>query len=288
MTAFACARPAPQVDTRADVAAINAVREREVALASTGDTDSLLAVYASDVHWMPPNEPAAHGEEALKKSWDAMLRQVTLNVRYTGSEVSVSGDWAVDRYTGVITATPKAGGNPIEEQIKGVHIMKRQPDGTWRIAQDVWNSDAPLSPSPPRSAKTAQAPDPVIGTWKLNVVKSKNDPGPPPTAGGNKYAAVSQGVRVIGLDANGKPTGPGFVCNYDGKDCPVPGNAVYDTVAWKRIDAYTLEGTRRKAGKVIQTFTRVIARDGKTMTIATQGVNEKGQSINNVAVLEKQ
>ena len=153
MAAFACARPAPQADTQADVAAINAVREREVALASSGNTDSLLTVYANDVHWMPPNEPAAHGEEALKKSWETMFGQVTLNVRYTNSEVNVSGDWAVDRYTAVITATPKAGGNPIEEQIKGVHIMKRQPDGTWRIAQDVWNSDAPLSPSPPPPAK---------------------------------------------------------------------------------------------------------------------------------------
>lgn len=93
---------------------------------------------------------------------------------------------------------------------------------------------------------------------------------------------------MIGLDANGKPTGPGFVCNYDGKYCPVPGNAEYDAVAWKRIDAYRLEGTRRKARKVIQTFTRVIARDGKTLTLATKGANEKGQSINNVAVLEKQ
>ena len=149
VAASACARPAPQGDTQADVAAINEVREREVALASSGNMDSLLTVYASDVHWMPPNEPAAHGEEALKKSWQAMLGQVTLNVRYTGSEVSVSGDWAVDRYTAVITATPKAGGNPIEETIKGVHIMKRQPDGTWRIAQDVWNSDAAPPPSSP-------------------------------------------------------------------------------------------------------------------------------------------
>ena len=24
-----------------------------------------------------------------------------------------------------------------------IHLLKRQPDGTWKIAQDVWNSDAP-------------------------------------------------------------------------------------------------------------------------------------------------
>lgn len=156
VAALACARPAPQADTKADtqadVAAINGIREKEVALAASGNMDSLMTVYASDVHWMPPNEPGIHGEEGLKKSFEAMLGQVTLDVAYTSSDVTVSGDWAVDRYTGVITATPKAGGSPIEEKIKGVHIMKRQPDGTWRIAQDVWNTDAPAPPSAPPSA----------------------------------------------------------------------------------------------------------------------------------------
>jgi uncharacterized protein (TIGR02246 family) len=147
VVAFACARTDPQADTQADVVAINEVREREVALASSGNIDNLLTVYASDVHFMAPNEPTAHGEEALRKSFEAMFGQVTLNVRYTSSEVTVAGDWAVDRYAGVITATPKAGGRPTEEKIKGVHVMKRQPDGTWRIAQDVWNSDAPAPPS---------------------------------------------------------------------------------------------------------------------------------------------
>ena len=140
-------------DTTADIQAINQVREREIALAGTGNMDSLLTVFTSDVAFMPPNEPAVHGQEALRKWGEAMFGQITLNGRYTSSEVSVSGDWAVDRYTGVLTATPKAGGSPTEEQIKGVHVMKRQPDGTWRIAQDVWNSDAPPSPSPPPPAK---------------------------------------------------------------------------------------------------------------------------------------
>lgn len=153
VAALACTRPAPQTDTEADVAAINGVREREMALLGTGNMDSLLTVYTSDVAFMPPNEPAVRGQDAVRKWGEAMFGQITLNGRYASSEVSVSGDWAVDRYTGVLTATPKAGGSATEEKIKGVHIMKRQPDGTWRIAQDVWNSDAPLPSSPPLPTK---------------------------------------------------------------------------------------------------------------------------------------
>lgn len=152
MTAFGCARPANQTDTRADVAAINETREREIALVATGDANRLSSVYTSDVAMMPPNEPAVHGQDAMRKWAEATFGQVTMSGRYTTSDVSVAGDWAIDRYAGVLTITPKGGGSPTEEKIKGIHIMKRQPDGTWLIAQDVWNSDAPPPASPPAPA----------------------------------------------------------------------------------------------------------------------------------------
>ena len=152
VTALGCSQPAPRTDTQADVLAINEVREREMELVGTGDIGRLLAVYASDVVMMPPNEPAVLGQDGMRKWGEAMFAQVTMSGRYTSSQVSVSGDWAVDRYAGVLTTTPKAGGSSTEEKIKGVHIMKRQPDGTWLIAQDIWNSDAPPPPSPPPPA----------------------------------------------------------------------------------------------------------------------------------------
>lgn len=153
VAALACTKPASQPDAQADVTAINGVREREMAFVSTSNVDSLVTVYTSDVTFMAPNEPAVQGQDALRKWGEATFGQITMTGRYTSSEVSVSGDWAVDRYTATLTATPKAGGSAIEEKIKGVHIMNRQPDGTWRIAQDVWNSDAPLPSSPPLPAR---------------------------------------------------------------------------------------------------------------------------------------
>lgn len=153
MTALGCVGSARQTDNQADVAAINELREREIALVGTGDVNRLLTVYTPDVVMMPPNEPLVRGEDGVRKWAEAMFGQVTMTGRYSASDVSVSGDWAVDRYVGVLTITPKGGGSPIEEKIKGVHIMKRQPDRTWRIAQDVWNSDAPSPPLPAPATK---------------------------------------------------------------------------------------------------------------------------------------
>jgi uncharacterized protein (TIGR02246 family) len=149
LAAVSCAAPPAQRDTQADVSAINAVREREIAAVNASAPDSMAAVYSADVAMMPPNEPAVNGQDALRKWLEATFGQVTINGRYTSSQVTVAGDWAIDRYTGVLTVTPKAGGAPIEERIKGIHVMHREADGTWRIAQDVWNADAPAPAAPP-------------------------------------------------------------------------------------------------------------------------------------------
>lgn len=146
---------AGQANTENDVAAINAAQDRELAMAATGNADSMATVVTSDAELMPPNEPAVHGLDAVKKWAETMFSQASLSGRYTSSDVTVSGDLAVARYTGELTITPKAGGAPVTERIKGIHVMKRQPDGSWKIAQDVWNSDAPAVAAslPPAKSK---------------------------------------------------------------------------------------------------------------------------------------
>jgi uncharacterized protein (TIGR02246 family) len=157
MSVMACAQPASQpseADTQAAIEAINQVREREIPAISAGDSATLVSVYAPDIDMMAPGEPAVKGQDGLRPWLSQFLSQFNVTGRYSSSVVTVSGDMAVDRYTGELTLTPKAGGAAVTEQIKGVHVMKRQPDGTWLIAQDVWNADAPpaapVAPPPPK------------------------------------------------------------------------------------------------------------------------------------------
>src|SRR5215813_9140861 len=132
--------------------------------------------------------------------------------------------------------------------------------------------------------------DPIIGTWKLNLANSKYSPGPPPKSQMLTYEAVGQGVKVTvkGADAEGKPIDFQYTANYDGKDYTVTGNPNYDAITLKRIDAYKVESTRKKGGKVVSTSTRIISKDGRTLTITTKGVNAKGEKIGSATVYEKQ
>ena len=135
----------------------------------------------------------------------------------------------------------------------------------------------------------AQATDPVLGTWELNVAKSTYSPGPSPKGESRTYVMAGQEIKATskGVDSTGKPTAGAWTVNYDGKDRPTTGSPDSDTLSLKRIDPFTTEFTSKRAGKVVITGTRTIARDGKLMTITTKGTNAKGQAINIVEVFEK-
>ena len=135
----------------------------------------------------------------------------------------------------------------------------------------------------------AQETDPLVGTWELNVAKSKFSPGRAPKSETRTYVVSGQDVKATtkGVDSAGKPTAAEFTINYDGKDRPMTGNPDADTLSLKRVDAFTTEFTQKRAGKVVMTGTRIISRDGKTMTITTKGTDATGRTINDVAAFEK-
>ena len=134
-----------------------------------------------------------------------------------------------------------------------------------------------------------QTSDPLIGTWELNVAKSKFSPGPAPKSETRTYVMSGSEIRATskGVDGAGKATTGAWTVNYDGKDRPVTGNDDADMLSLKRIDAFSSEFTQKRAGKVVLTGMRTISKDGKTMTITTKGTNAKGQPLNEVEVFEK-
>ena len=138
---------------------------------------------------------------------------------------------------------------------------------------------------------SAQPKDPFVGTWRLNLAKSKYSPGPAPKSSTSTYEAAGQGykVSVKTEPASGPVQQWSYATNLDGKDAPVTGdNPNADMVAIKRIDANTLESVAKKGGKVTTTQRNVVAADGKTRTVTTTGTDAQGQKVNNVMVFEKQ
>ena len=135
----------------------------------------------------------------------------------------------------------------------------------------------------------AQSTDPIIGTWVLNVAKSKFSPGPAPQSESRTYVMAGKEIKATstGVGADGKPTAGEWMIVNDGRDTPLTGNPDADVLSLKQTDTFSTEFTLKKAGKVVITGTRTISRDGKVMTITNKGTNAKGQPINDVLVFEK-
>ena len=141
----------------------------------------------------------------------------------------------------------------------------------------------------PAVRSLGQPSDPVVGTWVLNVSKSKFSPGPAPKSETRTYVLAGQEIKASskGVGADGKPTASEWTVNYDGKERPITGDPDVDSLVLKRVDAFTTETTEKKNGKIVITGSRVISRDGKLMTITVKGTTAKGQTINDVMVFDK-
>ena len=91
--------------------------------------------------------------------------------------------------------------------------------------------------------------DNSLGTWKLNLEKSKDTPAPFPVKSlTSKREASGGGIKVTttGVQADGTTINAHYTGKYDGKDCPVTG-ALFDTIAMKQVDANTFTATIKQA-----------------------------------------
>lgn len=133
------------------------------------------------------------------------------------------------------------------------------------------------------------APSPMMGNWKFNAGKSKITPG----TGNNNMVVYSDAgggkvkVTTDGVDGHHKPTHSEWTGKFDGKDYPVTGDANSDMRWYKKVDDRTMDFGQKKAGKSIMTGRISVAADGKSRTVTTSGMTDKGKKFNNTGVFDK-
>jgi len=138
----------------------------------------------------------------------------------------------------------------------------------------------------------ALAADNTLGTWKLNVARSKYTPAPLPIKSLTVVREASDGgvkQTTTGERTDGTKVNASYTAKYDGKDVQVTGNSQYDTIAIKQVNADTLTDERKKTGGPYKATSRmVVSNGGKTMTTTTKGTNADGKEFTQVLVLDKQ
>jgi uncharacterized protein (TIGR02246 family) len=150
--ASGCAQQA-QVDVQAEQAAIRQSAEDWEAAANAKDVDRLVGLYTPDASVFPPNTPVVTGSEAIRTLWSQFVASpgFTSSLQTTKVEISGAGDLAYAAGTYEDTMED-AEGNPVADRGKWMTVSKKQPDGTWKVVADMWNSDGP-TPAPAAAAE---------------------------------------------------------------------------------------------------------------------------------------
>ena len=139
----------------------------------------------------------------------------------------------------------------------------------------------------------AQSTDPFVGTWKMNVAKSKFTG--TPALQSETLTIEAQGnaekVSVEGIAGDGSRIAYSYTSNLDGKPALVSGSGVpngADMYVVKRIDPNTRTVASMKAGKVVRTQRSVVSKDGKVLTLNNKGTGTDGQPTSTTTVWDKQ
>jgi hypothetical protein len=138
-------------------------------------------------------------------------------------------------------------------------------------------------------AGPAFAADPIVGSWKLNVAKSKFGSGQELKAASRVYTEAN-GVYTLDqklTGADGKEIS--YRVQYsDGKDMKQDSGGPVDTTHANKVDANTWDFDLKKDGKVVGHVHRVVSADGKTLTVHNTGMMLSGVTGDQTLVFAKQ
>jgi hypothetical protein len=138
-------------------------------------------------------------------------------------------------------------------------------------------------------ASPAFAADPIVGTWKLNVAKSKFAAGAELTAGTRVYTEANGlytlDQKLTGTDGKERSN---RVQYRDGKDEKQATAGPADTTLGKKIDANTWDFDLKKDGKVVGHVHRVVSADGKSLSVHNTGMQLSGATGDETLVFDRQ
>lgn len=134
--------------SEADIKKIDDVTQTAVNAALARDFATWASLFLDDAVVNPPNEPAVKGRAAIR-AWLEKFPPIT-EFKLNHEKVEGREDLAYVLGTYTMTITPPGAPGPVKDSGKFVTIVRRQPDGMWLCAVDMFSSDLPPPQPPPK------------------------------------------------------------------------------------------------------------------------------------------
>jgi ketosteroid isomerase-like protein len=146
--ATAAAPPtAAAASNEADLAAISAFNVKYLKAINDGDIDALSALTDDDHIALAPGGAPLVGKAANVAANGRAYQQFRIEEHWTPLETVIDGNLAYQRGTFTVAAAPKAGGTARTTSGSFLRIYRRQPDGSWRMTRDMFNTGPPSDPA---------------------------------------------------------------------------------------------------------------------------------------------
>jgi ketosteroid isomerase-like protein len=110
------------------------------------DLERTVAYYSEEAVVLPPNATSAATKETIRNVWKDVLAAPGLVITWKPIKVKLgsSGDMAWVSGTYELTMNDPSG-KPANDRGKYLEVWEKQPDGNWKCAADMWNSDLATS-----------------------------------------------------------------------------------------------------------------------------------------------
>jgi uncharacterized protein (TIGR02246 family) len=123
-----------------DLVSIAKLYAENAAALGSGDIDALARFYEIDAIQFPPDAPAIRGWKAIRAALEEQLEMVSASASVQVNEFVATGGWAFACGSYRTVAVPRGGGQETEACGNWLDVLRRQPDGSWRILRSTWTS----------------------------------------------------------------------------------------------------------------------------------------------------
>ena len=121
---------------------IRGVTKRFAEAYNRGNVAAAVEFYTKDAKFLHPNMEIVSGKQAIKEFLETGRALGLRRMNFKSVEIAYDGNLAYER--GVINMDfEPEGGQAMIDKGKYLVVMKRQADGSWKVAVDIWNSDLP-------------------------------------------------------------------------------------------------------------------------------------------------
>jgi uncharacterized protein (TIGR02246 family) len=110
---------------------------------ASADAGAMASVYEDDAELLPPNTEPIRGRESIERFWKAGIEMGLRRLQSEAIRLEQTNELAFE--TGRFTQWIQPDGDGPQADVgKYVVVHRRQPDGSWRRAVEIFNWYAPL------------------------------------------------------------------------------------------------------------------------------------------------